>query len=396
MHRAGWVVVDPWTVIPGGFVRVEAGRVIETGVWSPTRNEAAMDHGPGALMPALINAHTHLELSALAGRLGPFGGFLEWVREVIRQRDAFTTKEMLRAARRAVGQMIDTGSVAVGEVSTLGLTRQLLAGSGLAGVWWREFLGADIPSDLDGTAPTGNGLCFSLAGHGPHSTHPGLLVRLKQRTEGQGRPFAIHLAESAEETQFITTGQGRWADFLAERGIGFDDWGLPAAGPVAWARAWGLLDERTLVVHLLGTGPDDWDLLRQRDVKVCLCPRSNQRLHGRLPDWPGMLDAGLSPALGTDSLASAESLSLWDEMRFSALSFSTIDPSFVLAATTLYAARALGIEDDCGSLRPGRRAALLSAPVSTADPSRVIESLVHGDLGGPINWAAGRPGGKED
>ncbi len=390
IHRAAWVVVDPWTVLPNGFFRVEGGRVIETGFWTATRREKSVDHGPGALVPGLINAHTHLELSALHGRVRAAGDFLAWVGEVIALREATPKKDLVAAARRAARALIEAGVAAGGEVSTLGWTADLVRQAGLGGVWWSEYLGSPCPVP-DPDEPAEGDLVLSLAGHAPHTTHPDLLVALKAETRRAGRPWAIHLAESMAEVEFLLSGRGPWADFLISRGISFDEWGLPAEGPVAYLDSLGLLDEFTLAVHLLQTGPADWEVLRRRGAAVCLCPRSNHRLHGQTPDWPGMIAAGLEPALGTDSLASVDTLSLWDEMAFAVKTYPGLDPAYVLAGATLYAARALRQGHFRGSLHLGRRAAALYVPIQAASPRGLIEALVCNGGAGGLTWVAGRP-----
>ena len=192
-----------------------------------------------------------------------------------------------------------------------------------------------------------------------------------------GKPLSIHLGESDDEQVFITTGRGAWADFLTERGIAFDGWPLPARGPVAYTDRLGLLDEGTLAVHLLHAGPKDFDILRRRGVHVCLCPRSNRNLHGRLPDLPGMLEAGLAPCLGTDSLAGTQSLDMFDEMAFCARAYADVAPEIILAMATRNGAAALGLGDHFGSLLPGSTAGFLYLDLTAATDAALLEQIVH-------------------
>jgi len=387
VHRAGWVVVEPNTVLRDGYLLTEGGVIQAVGQGRPPRDGEVVDHGPGTLLPALVNAHTHLELSALQGKLPLKNGFRTWVRELIRLREAAGPAALTSGAKNGIEALKNSGCGLVGEVSSLGLTRDLLFESGLAGVWFREYLGGDPPADIS-TGLSRKGADFgpdqnpslttSLAGHGPHTTAPEVLKFLKGRTRVRGLPFALHLDESEDELEFLTTGRGPWADFLKERGIDVRKWGLPAESPVAHADRLGLLDERTLAVHLIHSGIDEFEVLRDRGTRICLCPRSNAALHGRLPDLTGMLKAGLTPCLGTDSPASVDSLSLFDEMAFTARSFPGVAPETLLSMATVYGAEALGLADRFGALEPTRSAVFTYLPATTSTSKDLLEQLVHG------------------
>lgn len=197
-----------------------------------------------------------------------------------------------------------------------------------------------------------------------------------------GLPFSIHLSESEAEMEFITTATGAWANFLSGRGIDFSEWGLPAASPVSYLDRIGILDDKTLVVHLLCALKKDFDLLAKRGGTVCVCPRSNKNLHGKLPDLPGMMQAGLRICLGTDSLASVSSLSLWEEMKLLAIRFPMIPPAEIWAMATVNGADALGFSDLFGKIEPGLIPAMLYVPVNASRPVAVLEKMVHGENDG--------------
>ena len=379
IHRAGWVVADPETVLRDGWVRTQGGRIVEVGA-GPVR-EPSVDHGPGILMPATINAHTHLELSGLKGRVRTTAGFGAWVADLIEQRDRIGPDRLRRAAADGIESLTAAGCAAVGEISTLGLTRDLLARSGLGGVYFREYLGngpaLDDPLEGELRRPAPPPAGFSLAGHGPHTTSPALLRALKAATRRAGTMFSIHLDESDDERELITTGRGAWAGFLRSRGIDPGDWGLPAPSPTAHLSRIGVLDARTLAVHLIGASASDLETLARHRVKVCVCPRSNRTLHGRQPDLPALLAAGLAPCLGTDSLASAETLDPADEMAEAARAYPSVAPETIFAMATVNGAEALNIDRDFGTLAPGKRAAFAEVPVSPTRRSEVLPAVVH-------------------
>lgn len=380
VHRAGWVIAAPGRVIRDGYVAVDGGRITGVGGGASfPRDLPVKDLGPGALAPLLVNAHTHLELSALAGKVPFDRGFQGWVRRLLEERTTAGPEALAAGAEKGIENLAAGGCGVVADVSTLGITWEPLRSSGLAGTWFKEFLGSPVDGDETAMPASETFMRASLAGHAPHTTDPAWLRQLKETTRRSGRPFSIHLDESVDEFDFITTGEGPWAAFLTERGIDFSGWALPAKGPVQYADRLGLLDAGTLAVHLIHARREEFDILRRRSVHVCLCPRSNRNLHGRLPDLPGMLAAGIAPCLGTDSLAGTESLSLFDEMAFCARAYPGVSPETILAMATLNGAAALGMGGHFGSLTPGKSAGMLYLPVTASTPSALLERIVHDD-----------------
>jgi aminodeoxyfutalosine deaminase len=378
VHRAGWVVTDPWTIYKEGYVSIESGRINAIGTGNTPDGATVIDHGPGAITPALVNAHTHLELGALCGKLSFHNGFQQWVGDLLQQRATLSNAEITAGILLGKTELMETGCAVVGDISTLGASWEILSESGLAGVWFQEFLGNTFPAALSCREAIGR-IHGALAGHAPHTSSPDLLTALKAITRRMGLPFSIHLSESEAEMEFITTATGAWADFLSSRGIDFSEWGLPAASPVSHLDRIGILDDKTLVVHLLHARKSDLDLLAKRGGTVCICPRSNENLHGKLPDLPGMMRAGLRICLGTDSLASVSSLSLWEEMKLVAIRFPMVSPADIWAMATVNGANALGFSDLFGKLTPGRIPAMLYVPVNASRPAAVLEKMVNGE-----------------
>jgi cytosine/adenosine deaminase-related metal-dependent hydrolase len=182
--------------------------------------------------------------------------------------------------------------------------------------------------------------------------------------------------------EFIGSGRGPWAEFLTSRGIDFSAWGLPARSPVAHLDNLEILNERTLAVHLLQADRADLDILERRRTAVCVCPRSNQALHGRLPDIPALLTRGICLCLGTDSLASAPSLDVFDEMAFIASHYDSIDPAQILQMATVNGAAALG-QAFTGTLETGSEPLMVYVPVRCADRHQIIETLVNKNFNEP-------------
>lgn len=372
VFKAGWIIKDPWTVLENAGIAVARGRI--TGILTTVpKDRAVKDCGPGILMPPLVNAHLHIELSALAGRLPLGKGFDPWVKELLREREAIGIPALTQAAKVAVQALPGQGTGPVGEISTLGITRSLLSDQATPGVWFREYLGTALPDlSLVKESP----LSVSAAGHAPHTTSPDLLTYLKHRTKNAGLVFSIHVAESEVEREFLAGSSPLWHDFLVQRGIDPTDWPVGNKTPVGYLSDLKILGPDTLAVHLLQITDTDLDLLAGTRTRICLCPRSNVNLHGRFPDIPAMLDRGLAPALGTDSLASCGSLSLFDEMAFVRHHCPDLSPADMFAMATKNGAEALGLADRFGTLAPGKRAEFIYLEQEASSRNQVLERAV--------------------
>ncbi len=366
---------SPGRWIENGMVEIRSGRIVDVGSVSKKSSQSAiLDHGAGILMPPLVNCHTHLTLSALRGRVDKSSGFLAWTKSLLTEREKLSGQEALEATKEALLSMKESGVGCVGEFGPRFDIRELLRDAGMQGIVWREFLGEyrHLPS-LSGEAGQ---ILESYAGHGPHTTSPILLRKLKVACKERGLPFSIHLAESKEEVDFLEKGRGPWADFLRERGIDFSQWVSLGKRPVRLAQELGLLDQDTVAVHLLQVEKGEIEILAESGVFVCLCPRSNAALHGRLPNLEEFLRAGIRPCLGTDSLASVESLSVLDEIRFLAESFPDVSPSLLIEMATINGARALKAEG-AGVLERGFQGRLLYVELEARSWREAEEMLVR-------------------
>jgi cytosine/adenosine deaminase-related metal-dependent hydrolase len=379
-HRAKWIIISPERIVEDGYVTVGGGKVLESGRGKGPKDTRTKDHGFGVMMPALVNAHTHLDLTPLAGTLPTGHGFVPWVEEVITGKAALTDEDIAKGIVEGRRLLLDSGCALAGDHRSFRL-RDNSREKPVMHVF-HEYLGSDFPR-----AGIANGNPFSsLAAHAPHTTAPALIRILKDQCRQRNQVFSMHVAESLEEREFITGVKGNWAEFLTGRGISFAGWGLPAPSPVRHLERLGVLDERTLAVHLVETDKGDLEILKQKGVCVCLCPRSNRNLLARLPDVKTMLDMGMQPALGTDSLASVSSLDLFAEMRFLANEVPDIPPREIVAMGTVNGAQALHREETWGTLEPGKQADILFASLQATRSESLLESLLDGALPVSPEW----------
>ncbi len=382
IHRAGWIIVDSRTTLENGYLVTAKGCIQAVGAGKPPQLEGILiDHGPGILMPPLVNTHTHLELSAFKDQIPTDKGFTHWVRVLLALREETSHEQLLDGIEQGVQQLIKSGTLIIGDISSLGLSWDLLKASPLAGITFKEYLGGVLPTDL--ALERSGHFTQAFAGHAPHTTAPDLLKELFSFNHKAKAPFSIHLAESVDEVEFLTTGRGRWAELLAQRGISFQDWPIPAESPVEYLRSLDLLKPGILAVHLLQCQDKDFVKLADNEVSVCICPTSNMKLHGQHPDITAMLKAGLSVSLGTDSLASCDSLSIFDEMAVLSNHFPQIAPDQIFKMATTNGARALGLSSLYGTLSKGKQALMLYLPMNEAHKKNLFTLLANKPAAAP-------------
>jgi cytosine/adenosine deaminase-related metal-dependent hydrolase len=399
LHRAPWVLPlaeDLPAVIADGAVLTEEGRIVRVAPYAELRDSEAtlVEHRGKVLLPPLINCHTHLELSHLA-RLGRgeagTGAMTGWIRRLLAERARPVDPEEVRmAAWQALAQLYAGGCRAVLDIGNDPGSAGIGANFKVEVRFFLEFFGltavraAEQAVTLAALPETQAG-----AGHAPYSTHPELLKLLKERAGRAGQLLPIHLAESAEELEFLASGRGPLREFLEERGAWDGSFFAPGLSPVAYLADLGLLDDRTLAVHCVQVDDHDIALLARSGATVCLCPVSNRFLGvGRAP-VPALLTAGVPLVLGSDSLASNPALDLWAEMRQLSEDHPGLPPLAILRMATANGARLLGLEKECGALAPGGSAAFLAASVDLppeANGAELPARLVAAGRPASLEW----------
>lgn len=368
--------------IRDGAIVVHDGRIEWVGPRAAAPNLPVEDLGAGVLMPGLVNAHCHLELSHLRGLTPARPGFVPWVEAVVKQRAATLAAQSLASTQEAVRWLLaETATAAVGDVSNTLESVRPLAASGLRAVVFHELIGwdpAQAASALEAAdareaalPPADGRVSVRLAAHAPHSVSPALFAKLRER----GGPAAVHLAESPAESAFLRDGGGDWPVFLLSRGLKTVDFRPPGVSPVQYLEGLCVLHDRLVAAHAVQTDDADAQTLARRGVSVVACPRSNRKLRVGVPPIPRLLAAGVRVCLGTDSLASGDDLDVAGEMAEVRRLYPDLPARAIVRMATAAGAEALGF-DELGTLEPGRAAVLAFARASAVpgDPEALVVS----------------------
>ncbi|MCA9019348.1 MAG: amidohydrolase family protein, partial [Planctomycetaceae bacterium] len=331
----------------------------------------AVDLGNAALIPGLVNAHTHLEFSQLEQPLGPAKPFTEWIRSIMKSRFTCTVPADQRI-RQGIEESLISGTTCLGEIATSSESLQLLSADERkpSAVVFRECLGftpdriveqqqtaADflqLGTDLELNREVGLG----LSPHAPYSVNPDLYLNLVQQARDQGVPAAVHLAETRDELEFLSQKSGPFVELLSE--LGLWDPQILRDGMRLYDYLVPLAElTSALAVHGNYFGEAEIEFLKQApQISVVYCPRTHHYFGHRLHPWLTLISQGINVALGTDSRASNPDLSLWKELLFLRETFPDVATDLILECGTLAGARALERSDELGSLTVGKRADL--------------------------------------
>lgn len=354
-RAAGIVTMDPaCPAVMDGAILVAGGRVVAVAPWREVSGIPCHDLGPVIIAPGLINAHTHLELSHLAGLVPGGRGFAAWADSLFAAMRAHRAAPAAQVSALAAARACGTGFVAdvVGREALP--VREALAANGMGGHLFREMSGGRALPELSSEAWPGP---WSLSVHALYSTAPALAREAKAWCASRGLPFSLHLAEAPGENELFLGLGGDFAEFVRTRRILPKGFVPPGLSAVAFASDLGLLDERTLAVHCVHVDEADIGVLARSGAGVCLCPRSNMRIGVGEAPAAALHAAGVPLCLGTDSLASNDDLDLWEELRAVRSLLPGDTPLHdLLAMVTSIPARILGVDDEFGSLRAGLRA----------------------------------------
>ena len=387
--RARWVLPISGPPIEGGCVTIAGDRIASVG----TRPAAAAeDLGDVVLMPGLVNAHTHLEFSELTAPLGEQGMPLpEWIQLVISARKQ--REDLSTGLQAGLHESLRAGVTTIGDIATSQFPNHLDTPIPEV-ISFHEVIGFStarsdsVFAELEGRLQSANQVHVGISPHAPYTVHPRLVQRLVDLACKHRLPMAMHLAESREELQLIHENSGPFRELLEQRsmwdGEVFSSSLRPQDYLAQLAKA-----TRGLVVHGNYLEPDEIDFVAaNKQLTIIYCPRTHDYFGH--DDYPlqQMLVRGAQVAIGTDSCASNPDLSVLNELRCIANKHPEIDPARILQLGTIDGARALGLDNQIGSLAPGKLANLTE--IECGDSLKPLEAVLHTQVQPARTWVRGQ------
>jgi aminodeoxyfutalosine deaminase len=348
-----------------------------------------VDLGNSILLPGLINAHTHLELSDCTAGPPPKSGFANWLVGML-QRTRITPEEMQSKVTKAidigVAQSLKFGVTTVGDISRqVHLTRPLLKDKPLRVISFGEVqamaqrrglleerLAAASDQSLSSTH-----LKIGVSPHAPYSVEPHGYRRCLEVAQKYHLPLSTHLAESREESEFLSNHSGPLRD-LWNAWLTWDDQ-VPkfAGGPIRFARDLGLLDYPTLLAHVNYCDDEELAILAAGKSSVVFCPRTHSYFDHPPHRWQDMLASGINVSVSTDSCASSPDLNVVNDLRLLRRQYPQVPVQELWHLVTTNPARSLGLENICGALAPGLVADIIAFPAEGPNPlAQILETNV--------------------
>jgi 5-methylthioadenosine/S-adenosylhomocysteine deaminase len=401
IYSARWVLPIISPMIADGAVAVDNSSIVAVGsrgeIVSRFSAARVVDFGAAAILPGLVNAHSHLELTVMRGFLErEESHFFAWLRKLTAARMTMTTEDLLVSATCGAIEAARAGVTCVGDASSSSTqAMKALREVGLRGIVYQESFGPDPTVAAEHVAELreqvremreqeNNLVRAGVSPHAPYTVSAPQLELIARLAIDEKLPLMIHAAESEAEKLLLLEGRGPFAEGLRKRGI---EWHAPCVSTIEFLHGHGILQTKPLLAHCINVDGKDLELIKQAGAGIAHCPKSNAKLgHGRAP-FSNFISHGLNVGLGSDSVASNNICDILEEARFATLlarldrgswlvikgsgrssdaeamralpdgpATAPVTAEQSLFAATLGGARALGLDNQIGSLSDGMQA----------------------------------------
>lgn len=399
--RARHVLPVDGQAIRNGGVLIERGRIVDVGSGKTLDGSPGVDFGDAVILPGLVNAHTHLELTHCAGKIPPGDDLIDWLKRLMAFSKARAGDDKLYASSALEGmrQSLTSGVTTVGDITSLpGTVRPALARGPLRVVSFgeviaigsrRHLLEDRLRAAIDRVGDS-EYLNAAVSPHAPYTIEPAGIRACVEAAERLDLRLCMHLAESPEEAAFIRTRRGRWRTYLENLGVCGGSIECSGTTPVGLVEECGVLSDRTVLAHCNYVTQEEIELLASRKVHVAYCPRTHAAFGHEPHPFRSMLEAGVNVCVGTDSLASNPSLSVLDEIRHIRRVHPDMSGHILLEMATIRGARALGLDDQIGTLTAGKSADIAVVPFDMRGPDDPVQNILCSTMAPLATYVRGR------
>lgn len=390
--RARTLVTMDGEPIENGAVAVSGNRIADVGRFDDikTRNAGnTVDLGEQVLLPGLINAHCHLDYTCLRGKIPPQKSFTGWIRAINAEKSELSPKNYIASITEGFAEAKRLGTTAIANLTAF---PELISNfqAPIRTWWFAELIDIRAPERANELVDSaiellGRGGPWGFAPHALFTASKDLFRRCEEIAQQEHIPLTTHLAESREELEMFRNASGPLYEFMKSIGRPIDDCGSKTPLELFLGTPGGRDLSKWIVAHLNELTETDFDLLKRSNSKfhIVHCPRSHNYFDHNPFAFDRLRSFGFDICLGTDSLASNESLSLFDEMRAFQKNFPGVSPEKLLQMVTVNPARALRCENALGQIRPGFGADLIAVPCSSS--TDVFEQIIACDA--VVKWS---------
>jgi len=389
--RARTVVTADRPPSENGAIAVCGNQIVEAGNFHEIKARYAgqvIDLGEQALLPGLINAHCHLDYTCLRGKIPPQKSFSDWIRAINTEKAQLSAHDYIASINEGFAEAKRFGTTTIANLTAFPKLIPHIHAP-IRTWWFAELIDVRAPeganelvdSVLEALDQTEN---WGLAPHALFTASENVYCLCEEIAHRENILLTTHLAESREEMQMFHDAAGPLYEFLRHIGRPMDDCGNKTPLGVFVGASGGRTLPHWIMAHLNELNESDFELLEKSALKfhIVHCPRSRDYFcHSQFP-LERLRALGFNICLGTDSLASNDSLSLFDEMRAFQKTFPSAPPQETFRMVTVNPARAFRQENELGGIRPGFKADMIAVPCSgSAD---VFEQIIAFDA--PVAW----------
>ncbi|WP_251178333.1 amidohydrolase family protein [Adlercreutzia agrestimuris] len=371
-------------------------------------DEEVKDFGSAAIMPGLVDLHTHLENAVIRGIVHDVP-YTTWIMSLVETSNKLDVADWYDSAILGGLEALSSGITCVADITATGAASTATQKLGLRSVIYRE-VGAMDKRRVDYAMRLAENdilhwreevdperVTIGIAPAAMYACHPSVFGRVTELANREHLPVAMHMAGNREEFNFIKYGSSPFAVHVMDDKRGYVEvppWLPTGTTPVRYALNWGAFEaENVLAIHCVHVDEKDIQKLKKYDVAVGVCPRINAQLGMGVAPMSEFLRAGLRLGLGTDSPAATDSTDMFEEMRLGMLVQRAVNTSTFLESATMLematmgGARALRLDDKIGSLEVGKCADIIAVDLSgshqtpTTDPvSAVVNTCTGSDV----------------
>lgn len=366
-------------LIENGAVVIDENKIKSVGTLAEIRDRfpetEIEDFGEAAILPGFVNAHSHLEITAMRGFLDDVEhDFYAWLMKLTKGRaEHLTEDDVKNAAIFGALEGVRAGVTCFGDIGRMGFAGfEALKKNHLRGIIFQEteFSPDDKTAAEDFEKLKNKYLELKesetdlvkvgISPHAPYTVGRKLFENITDYALAENIKISVHAAESLQEKSLLETGEGFFADVYKNYGF---EWSSPNCSPIEYLDNIGVLKAKPLLAHCINVSDSDIDLIAKSGSRIAHCPKSNAKFGHGIAPLEKFLDRRIAVGFGSDSVASNNVCDILEEARFATLLARTrIDKNRFLSAkeiietATFGGARSLGLENEIGSLEAGKQA----------------------------------------